>query len=63
MKNYEFIIAGLPYLEPDFDNPVQDYESVSARYSPILTKKTEDISNGSDMVLNQRISHLISTEP
>ena len=29
MKNYEFIIAGLPYLEPDFDNPTLDYDSVS----------------------------------
>jgi Protein of unknown function (DUF2764). len=39
MKNYEFIIAGLPYLEPDFDNPVQDYESVSAQVFSYLDKK------------------------
>ena len=39
MKNYEFIIAGLHYLEPDFDNPVQDYESVSAQVFSYLDKK------------------------
>jgi hypothetical protein len=27
MKNYEFIIAGLPYIEPDFDNISIDYDS------------------------------------
>jgi len=39
MKNYEFIIAGLPCLEPDFDNPVQDYESITAQAISYLDDK------------------------
>ena len=39
MKNYEFIIAGLPCLEPDFDNPVQDYESITAQVISYLDQK------------------------
>ncbi|MEA5005900.1 MAG: DUF2764 family protein [Rikenellaceae bacterium] len=39
MKNYEFIIAGLPYLEPDFDNPSMDYDSLSAQILSYLDKR------------------------
>lgn len=39
MKNYEFIIAGLPYLEPDFDNPAQGYDSLSTQILSYLDKR------------------------